>query len=115
MSVRVTKSGTQQQKRIATAVGEWCIKHFGLYNAEVTFTLMKKIDCWGECGEGRFPNTYRISVATDQSVRDFVATIVHEMIHVKQWETGRWRGDGEKEAIRLQYKLTDKLWKGGII
>jgi hypothetical protein len=37
------------------------------------------------------------------------------MVHVKQWEKNRWNGDGEAEAERLQYKLTDKMWKEGIL
>ena len=60
-------------------------------------------------------HSYRIMVAHYQSVRDFVATLVHELIHVKQWETGKWTGNGEKECERLQYKLTDKIWKKGIL
>jgi hypothetical protein len=32
-----------------------------------------------------------------------------------QWETGIWKGTGEREASNLQYKLTDKLWKEGIL
>jgi len=37
------------------------------------------------------------------------------MVHVMQWETGKWSGEGEREANKLQYKLTDKLWKEGIL
>ena len=112
--IRVT-GGTRQQKEIVIAVGEWFIKHFGLYNAECYFRLKDYVNCWGECEEGRMPNTYRIFVAKNQSIRDFAATVVHELVHVKQWETGRWSGDGEREANRLQFTITDKLWKGGII
>ena len=54
-------------------------------------------------------------VAFNQDLRDYIATLVHELVHVKQWETNKWTGDGEKEAEKLQYKLTDKLWKNGIL
>ena len=32
---------------------------------------------------------------------NFVATVVHEMVHVMQWETDTWDGDGEAEDARL--------------
>ena len=61
------------------------------------------------------------NLATDlphpyQPLRDFVATIVHEMIHVAQWEKNEWyETDGEKECEDLQYKLTDELWRKNIL
>ena len=58
---------------------------------------------------------YDIEINFNQSLRDFVATIVHEMVHVKQYATGKWKGTGEREASNLQYKLTDKLWKENIL
>ena len=42
-------------------------------------------------------------------------TLIHEMVHVWQWETNDWDDDGEAEAEHWQYKLTDKLWKEGIL
>ena len=54
-----------------------------------------------------------MSIAVDQSLRDFIATIMHEMIHIKQWELDDWEDDGEKEAELLQYELTDEYWKSG--
>ena len=74
----------------------------------------KTYKCWGTCEEG--DDSFNITIANDQeSVRDFVATITHEMVHVKQYVTGKWKGTGEREASNLQYKLTDKLWKENIL
>ena len=73
------------------------------------------LQCYGMCEQGTVDNTYIIHIARDQTLRDWVATLVHEMIHVNQWETGEWTGDGEKEAERLQYEITDLLWKKGVI
>ena len=56
-----------------------------------------------------------ISVATDQNFRDFVATLMHELVHVQQWELDKWEGDGEKEAESRQYELADEFWKEGLI
>ncbi len=69
------------------------------------------MNCWGEA-EQICEGEYRIKVCTNQSLRDFVATVMHELVHVQQWETGVWKGDGEKEAEKRQYKLADEYWKG---
>ncbi len=101
---------------IAKKVIEWCCDYFSL-DAIVKVKVGKYSDfkCWGTCSEGNKENHYTIEIAKDQSLRGFIATVVHEMVHVKQWETGKWRGDGEAEAERLQYKLTDELWKENVI
>ena len=48
-------------------------------------------------------NNYVIDLATDQFLRDFLATLMHELVHVHQWERDEWEGDGEKEAENKQY------------
>ena len=42
-------------------------------------------------------------------------TIIHEMIHIKQYVRNKWSGDGEKEAWNTQERLTDELWKEDIL
>ena len=81
---------------------------------QVSLTEYKDIKCWGECVEGKLYD-YEIKLATDQCLRDYLATVMHEMVHVRQWERYRWTGDGEKEAEELQYKLADDFWTCGII
>ena len=93
-------------------------KYFDLETARVQVHLnynYEDLDCYGMCVEGVVPHTYVIHIARDQTLRDWVATLVHEMIHVNQWETGEWTGDGEKECEDLQYKITDRLWKEGVL
>jgi len=109
------KGGKKYQKDIVIQTAEWCVNHFCLNGVDVKFRLEKYKDCWGYCTEGNKEHSYNIKIATDQIFRDFVATVVHEMVHVMQWETGIWKGEGEREASRLQYKLTDKLWQEGIL
>ena len=103
------------EKEIAKKTVKWCIDHFGLDRVNIRLKIKQNKDCWGYCVEGKKEHSYVIFVASDQSLRDLVATIVHEMVHVMQWETGKWSGEGEREANKLQYKLTDKLWKEGIL
>jgi len=111
--IRVT-GGTSQQKEIATKVVEWCCEYFKM-TPTVWLKLRRYEDCWGYCLEGQTEGSYRVMVVYEQSLRDFVATVVHEMIHVKQWEKNRWSGDGESECEKWQYRLTDRLWKKGVI
>tara|TARA_Y100000310_G_C20415209_1_gene683974 strand:+ start:627 stop:758 length:132 start_codon:yes stop_codon:yes gene_type:complete len=36
-------------------------------------------------------------------------TIMHEMVHVKQYIRNEWIGDGEAEAWNLQESMTEKF------
>ena len=36
--------------------------------------------------EGSKRNEYTIWLAKDQPLREFIATLIHEMVHVKQYE-----------------------------
>ncbi len=79
----------------------------------VNLKTYKTMNCWGECSEGEDGIDYNIDIATDQSLRDFIATLMHEMVHVLQWERGSWKGEGEREATELQYELADDFWRCG--
>ena len=105
----------RDQRIIALKVVDWCLEEFEIY-AYIKLKLGDYSDfkCWGQCSQGR-KDHYTIEIAKDQTLRDFVATVVHEMVHVKQWVTNKWLGDGEAEAEMLQYKLTDKLWKENLL
>lgn len=78
---------------------------------EVLVDTYESLDCCGSCEEGDRPDTYNITVAWDQSREDFVATLMHELIHMNQWVTDEWEGDGEEEAESLQYEWTNEFWK----
>ena len=113
--IRVS-SGRKYERELIEKTIKWCMKKFRLSNINITVRLDAKYkDCWGSCVEGSKKNSYIITVVSKQNTRDFVATIVHEMVHVKQYYTGKWKGDGEREAEKLQYKLADKIWKENIL
>jgi hypothetical protein len=40
---------------------------------------------------------------------------MHEMVHINQYITGDFDGDGEAEAEYWQYKLADKFWQAGAL
>ena len=70
--------------------------------------------CYGQCYEWDQGGVdYVIDIAVDQSIRDMLATIFHECVHLWQWERGTWKGEGEREATQLQYELADEYWRCG--
>tara|TARA_R100001082_G_scaffold110949_2_gene92560 strand:- start:118 stop:441 length:324 start_codon:yes stop_codon:yes gene_type:complete len=102
---------------IGYKVIDWLSDYWDVH-PEVLFypVTHEQIQCCGQSYEHEWElGTYVIEVSIDQSLRDFVATVVHEMVHVKQWLRQRWWKDGEGEANRLQYKLADKFWKEGLL
>ena len=111
----------EYRKAIALNAARWFLSRYGMniephptITINIGLVVYKDIECWGECKEGKDVD-YIIDIATDQSLRDFLATLMHEMIHLRQWETDRWEEDGEIEAEKLQYKLADDFWTCGII
>lgn len=99
-----------------------------------------KGDAYGWClmadEKGR---EFELEISSQLPLRDFVSTICHEMIHVKQYaykemdgeimhgETLRWKKGKvkkgtsyydlpwEKEAYRLQDKYADLIWDSNIL
>ena len=114
----ITEPHQDLLESITYDVTEWCINYFNLQKKVKKITVdisgIALDDAWGECGEDDKDGHYLIDVSPLQSTRDFVATLVHEIVHVKQWATGKWVGEGEREANQLQYALTDKVWKEGV-
>ena len=108
--------GEQHERDMTRIVVSWCINHFNLdvHKTDINVLLRTYTDCYGTCVDND-EGGYDIEINFNQPLRDFVATIVHEMVHVKQYVTGKWKGTGEQEASNLQYKLTDKLWKENIL
>ena len=102
---------TESPKKIILNIVEWFVQEHDLDDVTIYLHPVKDLNCWGET-EKIGDKEYRIKVCTEQSLRDTVATVMHEMVHVQQWYTNKWQGDGEKEAEKRQYKLADRYWKG---
>ena len=87
---------------------------FEKVNIRVNAWQYKDLKCYGQCYEWDGEKIdYVIDIAIDQSIRDTLATIFHECVHLWQWERGDWKGEGEREAASLQYELADEYWKSG--
>jgi hypothetical protein len=75
----------------------------------------RDIKCHGQIQEWDYDKTdYVIDLNYEQDLRDFVATIMHELVHLQQYETGEWVDDGEGEADNRQYDLADEFWEQGL-
>ena len=95
--------------------GSWC-KRGPSIGITVNAKTYKQMGCYGLCYEWDVEGSnvdYVIDVAIDQSVRDMLATVFHECVHLWQWERGTWKGEGEHEAEQLQYELADEYWRCG--
>lgn len=108
---------TQFYKDVSRTVVEYCVNYFNFDGVTIMVMLDRecKNDEWGSSWTQKGEHHYGVSVCVDQGLRDFVATVVHEMIHINQWETDEWEGDGEAEAENLQFTITDELWKDGVL
>ena len=110
-------------RQLVESVIDWFLTKFDLHNPSHTITInlsnYDKLQCWGETFQvddlALNKREYVISIATDQGLRDFIATLMHELVHLHQWERDEWEDDGEKEAEDKQYGLTDEYWREGLI
>ena len=97
---------------------EWCR---GCFNINSDYAINYKLrhmgDAWAEV-ERLDDSSFEITIHPMMCIRDTTATVIHEMLHVKQWihESKRdEEDDGEAEANSLQYKLADLMWSLGIL
>tara|TARA_Y100000310_G_scaffold330787_1_gene403064 strand:+ start:502 stop:843 length:342 start_codon:yes stop_codon:yes gene_type:complete len=107
--------GDEYEQCMVHGVVNWCINHFKLDgDIDISIELKMMEDCCGTCVDND-DGGYDIEISLNQSLRDIVATITHEMVHVNQYITEEWQGEGEREANKLQYELTDQIWKEDIL
>jgi len=98
--------------------------------------VIKKLtgDAVGWCLMGDTHKEFEIEVSRDLTLKDFITTLCHEMVHVKQYyrkETdgygGVWKKKSvakntsyydlpwEKEAYRMQDKLAQLVWDADVL
>jgi hypothetical protein len=118
----IIRGGKKHERDAAEKIIQWCFdnKVVVRHGIDIDMKICKysTYKCWGTCVDSFNDidmSSFDITIANDQSIRDFVATIIHEMVHVNQYITGEWDGDGESEAEYWQYKLADKFWKEGVL
>jgi len=111
MDLDISGGHEYQRKIIRRTIDYFILTQMGY---PVDFSLIVKLknlkDCYGYTEEIA-DEVYMVGIDKSLIIRDMVATMIHEMIHVRQYFTRQWVGDGEQEACNLQRTLADKMWK----
>jgi len=137
MNVRIT-GGSKHQREIVYKVIEWTIKRLKLVRMSslYIYVVLKKLrGVDGYCSmEDDTRRMFTIEIHKNLKLRQLIMTLIHEMVHVKQFARNemddfrvngryRWKSGSvprnvtyydmpwEKEALRLQEKLTDEFWR----
>lgn len=132
---------TKDKRALAEKTVAWSIKKLGLsrmrsLNVNVILKKMPEGE-FGLCMTDDVMDDIRnfnIEVNKNISLKDFVSTIIHEMVHVKQFAREemsvygmRWKSKNisentdymdlpwEKEAYRMEEKLVKLIWEENIL
>jgi len=100
---QITVVGSTKKNRImAHNAVAWYIKNFmpRMRTLDITVNLTKLDGAYGYCMEGDTNREFEIEVDKTLNEFDMAATIIHEMIHVKQYA-----------RRELQYKGNKTRWK----
>jgi hypothetical protein len=127
--------GRKDKRDIANKVVHWCIKEMmpRMRTLEIVVNLKDlKGAAYGYCMEGDNNREFDVEIDKNLSLFDFVATICHEMVHVKQyarrelrydaygntmWKKGRYNtvdyenAPWEKEAFKMERGLALKCFE----
>ena len=138
MNLVFVDGGTKLLREITHKTVSFCIDELMPESNNVNFHIKlvtMKNEATGYAGMGDNRKEYILDIDKNQTLRELISTICHEMVHVKQyWKkemdgTGnyRWKDEvisadtlysklpWEKEAYDLQYKLADAIWEKNII
>ena len=129
---------SKYHREVASKVVYWTAKKLGIHRMRTLYiqTVLSKIkNADGYCSmEDDEKRTFTIEVDKTLKLRQLIMTLIHEMVHVKQFArnemtdylvNGRYRWKSktisqntpyekmpwEREALRLQEKLTDEFWR----
>lgn len=104
------------KKSLIVAACDYAEKYLDLpCDIDITIEFEKDLDCWGYCMQDDI-DEYVITIDKKQSVRNMIATIMHEFVHVEQGVTKKLiYGEGKKsdkwmgKVCKLAYK--DQPWE----
>ena len=93
--------GSKNQRKYAESMAAYCLKKFlprhRTVNVEIKIKNFGKDDSYGYCLQEDNRN-YEIEVNRTVCMRDFLTTVAHEMVHVKQYVKGELVGAGEEDV-----------------
>jgi len=103
-------SGIKQQKKLASEVYDWFCEQRNIGDVDITVHSCDLTDdnvfAWCEQEDDEFI----ISIHSTLSVRDYIVTLIHELIHVSQSLCGLFDDTlREKEAYELEYELASQF------
>lgn len=105
--------GEKYQRDAVLAAAEW----FATLNPEsaavVSVELCTVEGAWGWC-EQLDGGGYSIALDNRSGLRLLLQTLMHELQHVRQFESDEWIGDGEEQAAAAEV-LADAAWLIGLI
>jgi len=137
MIIHVTGS-TKDKRALAEKTVAWSIKKLGLsrmssLSIDVVLRKMKENE-YGYCNIVDNNRNFVIDVNKNVTIKDLVSTIIHEMVHVKQFARNEMNGHNmqwkskiisedtdymdlpwEKEAYRLEEKFVKLIWEENIL
>jgi hypothetical protein len=142
MNIVFVEGGNKLLREIAHKTVAFCIDELIPESNKLEIEVKLKSvggDAMGYCEMGDTRRQYQLEIEKNQTLRELISTICHEMVHLKQYYTKemdcspndegkmRWK-DGvvpegtsysdlpwEIEASDLQYKLADAIWEKNII
>jgi len=84
--------GRKKEREVAVEVVNWAIKRLmpRMRTLEIAISF-EKIDAYGYCMEEDTNREFTLSIRKGMSVKDLISTLVHEMIHVKQYARNELR------------------------
>ena len=139
MNLIDVRGGNKFQKEVAFKVACQMIAELmpRMKTLEIVINIRKfNDDAIGYCMMEDTNRMFEIEVSRDLSLKDFVVTLCHEMVHAKhyarnemngnatdrRWKksnvsdsVGYWDLPWEKEAHRLEEKLAQKVWDANIL
>ena len=123
--------GRKKERELAERVVGWCVKKLmpRMKTLEITVSF-EKIEAYGYCMEEDSNREFTVTIRKGLPIAELIGTIVHEMIHVKQyarkelrnvngktmWKTKDYTNVNymdspwEKEAYKLESSLTAKCF-----
>jgi len=137
-----TKGGKKHQRDIAMAVGSFMMQELlpkiRKCDVQIHIKNLDKHKVDGFCHDTDDPRVFDIEIHNDLMLFDFIRTLCHEFVHVKQFVLGemedlssdrtRWKKriyneektpyekqPWEKEAFRLQEIYTRKIFEKNLI
>jgi len=107
--------GNKTERHIAERCLCWCVEKFPLkgVNIYLRFAPITSAHGWATKTD-RY--NYEVTISTQYVFLSLMTeTIIHELVHIKQWKTGEWVGDGEDEADEKAREISNLLWKANLI